>query len=200
VYFHTQAGLIETGQSDFQAYTDKDGYATVNLWTVNPLPDALPYYDNNYLGGRPGGEWVWAQTQGRDGKKIIDSVFVVWNMGPIVIVQRPDSIVMNHFSYSSLYTLEVTDINGNPLCDGTTITATFVLPSGLSGVAFDTYGNIPVLIPNVVRGVFAGPGSTQFKFGVTDNSSVQVGATTCKITIDSPLLGTVTVAIPVILH
>jgi hypothetical protein len=200
VYFHTQAGLIETGQSDFQAYTDKDGYATVNLWTVNPLPDALPYYDNNYLGGRPGGEWVWAQTQGRDGKKIIDSVFVVWNMGPIVIVQKPDSIVMNHFSYSSLYTLEVTDINGNPLCDGTTITANFVLPAGLSGVAFDTYGNIPVLIPNVVRGVFAGPGSTQFKFGVTDNSSVQVGATTCKITIDSPLLGTVTVAIPVILH
>jgi hypothetical protein len=200
VYFHTQAGIIETGNSDFTAYTDKDGFATVNLWTVNPIPDALPYSDPNYLAGHVGGEWVWAQTQGRDGKKIIDSVFVVWNMAPIVIVQKPDLIVMDHFGHSALFTLEVTDVNGNPLCDGTTITAAFVVPPGSIGVAFDTYGDIPVTIPNGARGVFPGPGYTQFRFGVTDNSTVQVGSTTCKITIDSPLFGIVTVAIPVTLQ
>jgi hypothetical protein len=200
VYFHTQAGIIETGNSDFTAYTDKDGFATVNLWTVNPLPDAIPYYDNTALAGRLGGEWVYAQTQGRDGKKIIDSVLVVWSMNQIVIRQVPDSIVMPQHGHSALFTLEVTDANGNPLCDGTTITAAFVIPPGTSGVAFDTYGDIPALIPNSPFGRFPGHGFTLFNFGVTDNSTADVGATTCKITIMSPLFGTATIAIPVILH
>jgi len=65
---------------------------------------------------------------GRDGKKIIDSVFVVWTMNQIVVRQLPDSIVMPHFGHSALFTLEVTDANGNPLCDGTSITASFVIP------------------------------------------------------------------------
>jgi hypothetical protein len=200
VYFHTQAGLIETGQSDFKAYTDKDGFATVNLWTVNPLPDAIPYYDNFALAGRIGGEWVYAQTQGRDGKKIIDSVLVVWSMNQIIVRQVPDSIVMLQHGHSALFTLEVTDANGNPLCDGTTITAAFVVPPGTSGVAFDTYGDIPALIPNSPFGRFPGHGFTLFNFGVTDNSTADVGATTCKITIISPLFGTATIAIPVILN
>jgi hypothetical protein len=200
VYFHTQAGLIETGQSDFTAYTDKDGFATVNLWTVNPLPDALPYYDNTALAGRIGGEWVWAQSQGRDGKKIIDSVFVVWTMNQIVVRQLPDSIVMPHFGHSALFTLEVTDANGNPLCDGTSITASFVIPPSLTGVAFDTFGEIPALIPNSPAARFTGHGTTLFSFGITDNSSVQVHSTTCRLTIAAPLFGTVTVAIPVTLQ
>jgi hypothetical protein len=201
VYFHTQAGIIETGNSDFTAYTDKDGFATVNLWTVNPLPDAIPYYDNTALAGRIGGEWVYAQTQGRDGKKIIDSVLVVWNMNRIVIRQAPDSIVMPQFGHSALFTLEVTDDNGNPLCDGTTITASYVVPAGTSGVAFDTYGEIPAFIPVSPAARYPGHGFTLFSFGVTDNSTPPgVNATTCKITISAPNLQTITIAIPVILH
>jgi hypothetical protein len=75
-----------------------------------------------------------------------------------------------------------------------------VIPPGTSGVAFDTYGDIPALIPNSPFGRFPGHGFTLFNFGVTDNSTADVGATTCKITIMSPLFGTATIAIPVILH
>ena len=201
VYFHSQAGIIETGFEDFQAYSDKDGLATVSLLTVNPEPDALPYYDNTALAGRIGGEWVWAQTQGRDGKKIIDSVLVIWNKAPIVVVQAPDSIAMPRHGQSALFTLEVTDANGNPLCDGTTITAAFVIPPGTSGVAFDTYGSIPLLpTPVSAAGRFPGWGTTKFAFGITDNSTVDVGATTCRLTITAPGVDTRTVAIPVRLY
>ena len=197
VYFHSQSGIIETGYNDFQAYTDKDGLATVNLMTVNPLPDILPYYDPIALNGRKGGFWVWAQTQSRNGWTIIDSVFVISNLAPIVVVQKPDSIVMPRFGVSALYTLEVTDANGNPLCDGTTITSAFVIPAGESGVAFDTYGDLPVTIPIAAAGRFPGWGFTQFQFGVTDNSTTGVNSTTCKINITAPGVGTATVAIPV---
>ena len=85
-----------------------------------------------------------------------DSVLVIWNRAPIVIVQAPNLIVMQHFGQSALFTLEVTDINGNPLCGGTTITANFVAPPGTSGVAFDTYGDIPVTIPNAAAARYPG--------------------------------------------
>src|SRR5208283_182043 len=43
VYFHTQAGVIQTGNSDFNAYTNPSGQATVSLITSNPRPLAPPY-------------------------------------------------------------------------------------------------------------------------------------------------------------
>jgi hypothetical protein len=201
VYFHSQAGVIETGFNDFQAYTDKDGMATVKLLPVNPGPDVLPYYDPTALNGRKGGHWVYAQTQNRNGGQVIDSVLVVWNEGPIIVVQSPPSITMQQFHSSASFTLEVTDANGNPLPDGTTFTVSFVIPAGTSGVAFDTYGNIPTLpIPVYAAGRFPGPGTTIFTFGVTDNSTPPgANATTCKITISVPCLGSTTIAIPVTL-
>jgi hypothetical protein len=160
----------------------------------------LPYYDPIALNGRIGGSWVYAQTQNRNGGQIIDSVLVVWNQAPIIVVQKPDSIVMPMFGHSALFTLEVTDVNGNPLCDGTTITSAFVIPIGTSGVAFDTYGDLPVTIPNAAAARFPGPGFTQFRFGVTDNSTTGVHSTTCKITINAPGVATTTVAILVTLN
>ena len=201
VYFHSQAGIIETGYDNFTAYTDANGLATVNFLTTNPRPSAPPYCDLTYppIGGRIGGFWVYAQTQGRGGSTIIDSVLVVMNEAPIVVVQAPASITMNHGGSSALFTLEVTDANGNPLCDGTTITATFVIPAGTSGVAFDTYGGIPVTIADASSARWPGWETTKFSFGITDNSTTVVTSTTCKITISAPGLETLTIAIPVTL-
>ncbi|MGD1046455.1 MAG: Ig-like domain-containing protein [Bacteroidota bacterium] len=202
VYFHSQAGIIETGFNDFLAYTNKDGLATVNLLTVNPKPNTLPFYDPTALNGRIGGFWVYAQTQNRNGGQVIDSVLVVSDQGPIIVVQAPDSIVMPRFGKSGLYTLEVTDANLNPLPDGTTITVAFVIPAGTSGVAFDTYGTIPTLPFGVsAAGRFPGPGTTIFQLGVTDNSTPPgASSTTCKITISAPGMFPRTIAIPVTLQ
>ncbi len=201
VYFHSQAGIIETGYDNFTAYTDANGLATVNFLTVNPRPVALtPYCDLPALSGRQGGFWVYGQTQSRGGNTIIDSILVVLNEAPIIVVQAPASITMPQGGSSALFTLEVTDANGNPLCDGTTITAAFVIPTGTSGVAFDTYGAIPVTIPDAAYARFPGPGITIFSFGITDNSTTPVTSTTCKITISAPGLETVTIAIPVTLN
>ncbi len=94
----------------------------------------------------------------------------------------------------------VTDANGNPLCDNTSITASFNIPPGAIGVAFDTYGEIPALIANSPAARFPGHGTTLFSFGITDNSTVIVHSTTCRLTISAPQFGTVTVAIPVTLQ
>ena len=108
---------------------------------------------------------------------------------------------MTHGTSSALYTLELTDINGNPLCDGTTITATFVIPAGTSGVALDTYGAIPVTMPDAAWARWPRPGTTIFSFGVTDNSTTVITSTTCKITVTAPgLQSPFTIAIPVTLN
>ncbi|MGA3288054.1 MAG: Ig-like domain-containing protein [Bacteroidota bacterium] len=175
VYFHSQAGIIETGFDDFKAYTDMDGLATVGLLTVNPEPDALPYYDPIALSGRIGGSWVYVQTQNRNGGQIIDSVLVIWNQAPIVVTGIPASITLPHFSSSAYFNITVKDANGNPLCDGTTISAAFNLPPGITGLAFDVSGSFsvqyPAVIPIAAYARFPGVNITDFTFNVIDIST-----------------------------
>ena len=87
IYFNGAAGVMQTGTTGSQAsYTNNTGIATATLYGVRPLPDAPPYQyvpgpaDPFYveLGGTdPGGvrkgySWVWAQTQGKGGKPVIE--------------------------------------------------------------------------------------------------------------------------------
>jgi hypothetical protein len=206
VYFHSQAGIMQTGKDDFLAYTDKKGLATVNLQTVNPRPNALPYFDSTIVDyvnggtvGRIGYEWVYAQTQARNGEEIRDSVFVIWNQAPIIITGMPDSISMSQHSTSANISMTVKDVNGNPLCDGTTITASFKYPEGITGISFDVSGSLPALIPNAGYARFPGSGITDFTFRVNDNSIVNLAGftITMRVTVIAPSLDVKTVSVPI---
>jgi hypothetical protein len=212
VYFHSQAVIIQTGNQDpLAAYTDANGMAVVRLITLNPLPYPIisggsgpQYYDPIALSGRPGGFWVAAQTQARAGKWIWDSCLVILNQGPIVTTGFPVAITVPHNGSSAFYNITVKDFNGNPLCDGTTISAVFTLPSGITGLAFDLSGSFSVLhpatIPYAAYARFPGNGITDFTFSVIDLSSTepatafQVGLA---VTITSPGFETLTISIPV---
>jgi uncharacterized Zn ribbon protein len=212
VYFHSQAGIIQTGQQDFIAYTDKSGLASVGLLTVNPEPDALPYYDPIALGGRIGGHWVWAQTQSRDGSKIIDSVLVIWNKAPILVgfeghipsidPQLDSMLTMPAHRWSRDITMKVTDVNGNPLCDGTTITVAIKFPPSVNGLSFDLAGSFsiehPITIPNAAYARYPGNKITDFHFQVIDNSiAILDGMVTVNLTITAPGIQQVQYSIPV---
>jgi hypothetical protein len=207
VYFHTQAGIIQTGKQDFTAYTDKSGLASVGLLTVNPEPDALPYYDPTALGGRKGGSWVWAQTQSRNGGTIVDSVLVIWNQAPIVTTGIPASITLSHFSSSAYFNITVKDFNGNPLCDGTTISAAFTLPPGITGLAFDVSGSFsvqyPAVIPDAAYARFPGANITDFTFSVVDVSTSEPATSFSAIlvlTINAPGVDKRIISIPLTIN
>ncbi len=208
VYFHSQAGIIQTGSSDFNAYTDISGKATVRLLTVNPTPTSLPFFDSTIVNpntglpvGRVGYEWVYAQTQGSNSQNVIDSVFVLWTRLPITVqgIPRVDSVVTIDSSTrtSAPISITVKDGNGNPLPDGTTISVSVVPPDNPpTGFKVSASGDIsstlPVTIPNAGYARFPGRGITDFSFVVVDQSAGTFAGTTVTVvlTVNSPGLGT----------
>lgn len=175
VYFHTQAGVIATGSSQvsggLSTYTDDRGIATSNLITSNPLPLSLPFYDPVAGSGRPGYHWVYAQTQGRAGRLVIDSVLVVWSGAPIIITGVPTTTLPIPVGGGSTapISISVGDRNGNPLPDGTTITATVITTNPPEGWSITT--SLSRIIPNAGYARFPGPNITDFTFVVTNSSA-----------------------------
>jgi hypothetical protein len=201
VYFHTQAGVITTGSSSgsgsFASYTDAKGIASSILMTVNPKPTAFPWYDPSY--GRPGYHWLSAQTQGNAGVFVVDSVLVVWNKAPIIVTGIPAAVVsIPRGSTSNPIGITVTDANGNPLCDGTTISASITFTSDVVGIKFGVSGGlsdvVQFVMPIASYARFPGPGVTAFTFNVSDlstNGGAVVGQTVIvQITVTSPGLAT----------
>lgn len=184
VYFHSQAGVIETGSSDFNAYTDQTGRASVNLLTAKPLPLSAQYEYKPaggpyaaLIGGRDGYYWVYAQTQGHNAMNVIDSVLVLAAGGQITFTGIPAGIVTidSATKVSAPISITVKDGNGNPLPDGTTIVANIVPPantlSGFQiGVSGDISSDLPVTLPDAGYARFPGPGVTDFTFRVVNES------------------------------
>ena len=176
VYFHTQAGVMNTGtvSGGKATYTDQTGVATATLFTVNPLPTKLPWYDPSY--GRLGYHWVYAQTEGSAGTFVTDSVLVVWNRAPILVSGIPvAAVTIPVGSTSAPITLNITDANGNPLCDGTTIAASVTFTSDVVGIKFGVSGDlsdvVQFVMPDAGFARFPGPGITSFTFRVSDLST-----------------------------
>ena len=226
VYFNAASGVMQTGTTGTQAsYTNNTGIATATLYGVRPLPDAPPYQyvpgpaDPYYveLGGTdPGGVrkgygWVWAQTQGKAGKPVIDSVLMLWNKSPISAVRISpapangvDTIYTSNGRMSAEIDIEAKDFNGNPLCDGSTYTANTIFVTNTAGVAFGVTGSItssgPYTMP--ISGDARFPdrtppwrNRTKFWFRAQDESlSPAIGqAMTVQITISSPGVGSITI-------
>ncbi len=177
VYYNTQAGVMQTGTTgDLSTYTDSRGISTSWLFTVNPKPIAPPFADLAAGSGRQGYHWVYAQTQGRGGKWIIDSVLVVWNKAPIVLTGIPVATVQVPVAGTSApIFITVKDVNGNPLCDGTTITASVEFTSDISGIKFGVGGGLSstraFIMPNASYARYPGSDITDFSFFVSDLST-----------------------------
>lgn len=178
IYFHSQAGIIQTGSSNFGAYTNTSGRASVNLLTVNPTPSAAPY---SYLpssgayaaliNNRPGYHWVYAQTQGRNGKNVIDSVLVLQCISPITPTGIPNATVTLAAGGSSAdIPITIKDGNGNPLPEGTVITVSLTYDAG---VAFSVSGGLSSGASTTLSSgsLFPGAGTTDFTIRVNDLTS-----------------------------
>ncbi|NUN71065.1 MAG: hypothetical protein HUU02_15295, partial [Bacteroidetes bacterium] len=191
VYFHSQAGIIQTGNSNFGAYTNISGRASVNLLTVNPTPSAAPY---SYLpssgayaaliNNRPGYHWVYAQTQGRNGKNVIDSVLVLQCIGPITPGGVPaGTVTLSPGGSSADIPLTLKDGNGNPLPEGTAITVSLTYDAG---IAFSVSGGLSNGASTTISSgsLFPGTGTTDFTIRVNDLTSGGAPVnTSCTVTI-----------------
>ena len=186
IYFNSQAGIMGTGNNGTGGtYTDANGFGSATLYTVNPTPfgstayrlnpgPADPYFAQ--VGGRLGYAWVWATTQGNGGVRVGDSVLVVWNSGGINVTGIPGAVVpIPQGGTSGPISITVTDGNGNPLCDGTTITTSlsYVIPVG-GNIKFGTFGDLTdaqqFVMPDAGYCRFLGAGITSFTFFVSDLS------------------------------
>jgi len=212
VYYNSQAGVMGTGTTSGGSYTDAVGFASANLYTVNPTPFGntqfryVPAATDPFfaqVGGRLGYAWVWASTQGRGGVRVADSVLTVWNLWPIVVTGIPASVVtIPAFGTSAPISITVKDVNGNALCDGTTISTTITFTSNVTGIAFGVSGDLSsaqaFTMPVAAYARFPGRGVTDFTFSVSDLTSPVGGITASgqtllvQITINSPGLGAVT--------
>jgi hypothetical protein len=177
VYYNSQAGVMQTGTTGPDAtYTNNKGISTSWLYAVNPKPAAPPFCDLTAGSGRPGYHWVYAQTQGRGGKWIIDSVLVVWNKAPIVITGIPAGTVQVPRGASSIpISITIKDANGNPLPDLTTVVTSVIFTSDVPGIAFGVGGDLSssrgFVMPNASYARFPGPRITDFTFFVSDLST-----------------------------
>ena len=213
IYFHSQAGIIQTGSADFSAYTNTTGEAGVSLLLVNPRPLAgtpyeykpgigsgLRYADAAHINGRDGYFWVYAQTQGHNATNVIDSALMVWGVGPITVTGLPASVTVSNVTNTSPpISIRVTDGNLNPLPDGTTITASIEPiaspPTGFQvGVSGGISTNFYSTIPYTQNSIFYGTNITDYTFNVVNESvpsNTATGVTvTVVITINAPNIGT----------
>jgi len=205
IYFHSQAGVMNTGTSGATSgaasYTDARGIASSTLFTVNPKPVAVPWYDPSY--GRLGYHWIYAQTEGVAGSFVTDRVLVVWNKAPIIVTGVPSAVVgIPRGSTSAPISITVTDANGNPLCDGTTISSSVSFTSDVVGLKFGVSGGLSdvaqFVMPVASYARFPGPGVTFFTFSVSDlstNGGATLGQTVIvNLTITAPGLAASTVS------
>ncbi|MDD8019100.1 MAG: hypothetical protein PHP42_12050, partial [Bacteroidota bacterium] len=200
--FSTQAGVMQTGQKDFSAYTDVNGIAKVLLFPNKPTPDdagtiyaGRPTFDTTSSAGRRGYHWVWAQTQGKYGN-VKDSILVVQAQGPVVIGSVPVTIVnIDSVTHQSVpISITVKDVRGNPLPDGTKISVSIQNPPNPpNGFLIDVTGNIgtPTILPRAQYARFPGSGITDFTFRVIDASTFQIHNILVKviIAVDAPGIG-----------
>jgi hypothetical protein len=127
-------------------------------------------------------------------------VLVVQSIGPITVTGIPVAVVLidDTTRESAPISITVKDGYGNPMPDGTTISASVKLdnaPIGFQvGVTGDISTDFPVVIPNARYARFPQHGITDFTFRVVDGSTVYLPgvAPLIRITVASPDLGTYT--------
>jgi hypothetical protein len=125
---------------------------------------------------------------------------MVWGVGPITVTGLPGSVTVSNVTNTSPpISILLTDGNGNPLPNGTTITASIEPvaspPTGFQvGVSGGISTNFYSTIPYTQNSIFYGTGITNYTFNVVNESvppTVASGVTvTVVITINAPNIAT----------
>ena len=146
VYFTTDGGIIEGSTS-----TDEQGRGGAVLISANPLPS-------------DGVALITATTADKDQQPVTSQTAVVFSGFPVVDIE-PLSV-----SLGQLYSLRVTDGNGNPLAGGTQITVK------VEGTKVKAVGNTNVLLDDTAfigglsyNHIARGPGITEFTFKAVED-------------------------------
>jgi hypothetical protein len=176
IYFRSSAGVVQP-----TVFTDKDGQGAVSLISGNPIPrgayGAPGIADSMY-------HYVVARTIGQNGVAVQDSVLILWS-GVSQISNAPDSIVVNNGG-SQTFGFRVSDKYYHPLAAGTTISVSAKVPPPPSpdvavnqvNVAFGLNGTLA--LPDVIT---RGPGTTDFKFTISDGTTNVTSWTNVVVTI-----------------
>jgi hypothetical protein len=161
VYFNTTGGVI-----DASGFTNPDGFASVNLWSGNPLPKDATLNNPALYGDGTGYGHVVAHTLGENGVQVLDTIMVLFSAHSEVGL----STHTIHVPASGCVdvALTISDRFGNPLSAGTQIAVqtTFTPPEGtnwsiiVSGVPTDP-------LPDVIT---RGPGITDYILHICDGT------------------------------
>lgn len=200
VYWHSQAGVMQTGTSAPASYTNTRGIAVSQLFTVNPRPLTAPFFS---AANGIGYHWVYAQTQGKGGRTIIDSVLVLVCGGPIGLTGLPASFTLSAGGVSASMAFEIRDRNNNPLPTGTTVNASVSYDNTVSGTKFVVGGDFSeqfptYTVPNAGFARFPGPSVTSYNVRVSDVSTTNTSgqSITLTITINAPGIGVRSFSVP----
>lgn len=174
VYFNTTGGVIQ-GSGE----TSDDGIVTVDMISGEPRPND----DIAGSGGRPGYSTVTATTVDENDNRISKEVNVVFSTRSAQISATPTTFDLDpnggeQFSYT------VTDMNGNPMAEGTQITVE-------AGQGMEVTGDTDFTLGNHL---FPGPGATEFNFSIrdTDDESNDPADLTINISVTTPSGNTTT--------
>ena len=128
------------------------------------------------------------------------AVLVVWNRPPILIGvngQAPTTnpifpvLTIDTTGVSQTVTVKITDVNGNPICYGSSINTTIdPISIGQNTYSFTVGGNCNVTIPNDAYARFPGYGITDFSFNASGGNGLSgVNTTVLHLTLTpNPLL------------
>lgn len=150
VYFATTHGVV--GGSTL---TDENGQGSVDLLSANPLPaDGIAH--------------ITARTADEQQNEVTSTTPVVFSGAPVMTV-TPGSARVNQ-----VYSITLTDVNGNPLAPGSTLSIS------VTGTAIQVGGTTSARIEDTAflgginyEHVIRGPGVTEFSFVISEDIDPQ---------------------------
>ncbi len=153
VYFSTTGGIIE---GSAQGNTNNQGFASVQLISGARRPSDTETVDGTPF-PRDGLATITASTVNKDNELIEQSVNVVFSTSSATITADPTTFDLQPGG-GDTFTYTVTDLNGNPMAAGTTITVD-------AGSGIELTGDVNLTLGNQI---FPGPGATEFTFSIRD--------------------------------
>jgi hypothetical protein len=160
VYFTTNGGMIEgSGLTN-------DGRCSATLVTGPPRPPTLPTLVDGFAS-------IIGRTANKNNETIVDTVLVLFSGPPIISDVSAASLNIPNGG-SQTITFTVADENGNPMTQGTSITAS------VTGENVDVSGDVATsLIDTQARG----PGFTTFSITIQDSKPDESIPTTLQLEI-----------------
>ncbi len=153
VYFSTTGGVIE---GSTQGNTNNQGFATVQLISGARRPNDSQTVDGTPF-PRDGLATITASTVNKDNELIEKSVNVVFSTSSAIITANPTTFDLPPGG-GDTFTYTVTDLNGNPMAAGTTISVD-------AGDGIEVTGDVNFTLGNFL---FPGPSATEFTFSIRD--------------------------------